>query len=136
MESKTTGFNNPGNDSATYTYYYSNYQCDSVALKRSWQQGFRTVTVIEYYADKADNRNIAFYESIVLPPVFTGYFGKPVNSKAIKSVTSKNYSPTGVSTGIPDVFEYEYDTKGRIIKEMGKPAGATHPPITHTYDYY
>jgi hypothetical protein len=136
IENKITHFNGSANDTDTYTYYYTNNQCDSVEHKRTSRPGYREVSLIEYYNDKADNRNVIFNETISLPPVYTGYFGKPINTKAIKSVTQKNYFPTGFSTGVPYGLNYEYDNKGRIIKEMGNPAGATYPPLTYTYEYY
>lgn len=121
-----------GSNIDLYTYFYSNNQCDSIRHTPSWwPAGSYETDVFEYYSDKNDNRNQLF-------TYFQTHLGKPLCSKAIKSYKTVNYSasnPAGASYP-PDLYDYEYDANGRIVKELLHFRSAANVTSSNTYIYY
>ena len=119
-----------GSNIETYTYFYSNGQCDSMRLERSWYTaGTYEISVYEYYPDKADNRNQHL-------TYFQQFLGRPASVKTLKSFKEGTHrDATGNSFYTPTTYSYEYDTKGRIVKELEYFRGTT-TPHTNIYEYY
>ncbi|MFT3843822.1 MAG: hypothetical protein QM725_02125 [Lacibacter sp.] len=119
-----------GSNVETYTYFYSNSQCDSMRLERSWYTaGNYELTVYEYYTDETDNRN----EHLIY---FQQFLGKPANLKPLRSLKEGTHrDATGNSFYTPNSYTYEYDSNGKIMREIEYFRGSTNPR-TKTYQYY